>query len=105
MWWLYEHLETIVVTILTFRYIKTKYIKTALKKDCGLLIRLLIKEVILYDDKVEIYYNYIDYKRRPDGDNHQAFSFYKDTFTTIVDRKEYYKEAIELKLNLECFCI
>ena len=81
-----------------------KYIKTALKKDSAQLIRLLIKEVVLYDDKVEIYYNYIDNKRRPDGDNHQAFSFYQDIFTTTVDRKEYYKEAIELKLQLECFC-
>ena len=89
-----------MVTIWTFSYIKTKYIKTALKKDCVRLIRILIKEVILYDDKVEIYYNYIDYKRRPDGDNHQAFSFYQDTFTTIVDRKEYYKEAITLKLKV-----
>lgn len=24
------------------------------------MIKLLVKEVILYDDKVEIYYNYID---------------------------------------------
>ena len=34
-----------------------KFLRKALKKEPRLMIKLLVKEVILYDDKVEIYYN------------------------------------------------
>ena len=44
------------------------------------MIRLLVKEIILYDDKIEIYYNMSD-KKRPDEETHRAFSFYKENFT------------------------
>ena len=40
---------------------------------------MLIRKVVVYDDKIEIYYNSID----PDGPGedspHQVFSFFKDT--------------------------
>ena len=39
------------------------------KKEPRLMIKLLVKEVILYDDKVEIYYNCID-KKGPDDLQH-----------------------------------
>lgn len=32
-------------------------------KKPQLMIRLLVKEVVLYDDRVEVYYNCIDKKR------------------------------------------
>ena len=41
------------------------------------MIRLLINEIILYDDKVEVYYNFID-KKRPDDLEHQAFCIYSE---------------------------
>ena len=54
-----------------------RFIYKALKKEPRLMIRLLVKEVILYDDKVEIYYNFID-KKRPDDLEHQAFCIYSE---------------------------
>ena len=52
-----------------------RFIMKALKKDPRLMIKLLVKEIILYDDKVEVYYNCID-KKRPDDLDHQVFCVY-----------------------------
>lgn len=49
------------------------------------MIKLLVKEVILYDDKVEIYYNCID-KKKPDDLEHQVFCMYRQDCE--VDPKE-----------------
>lgn len=50
------------------------FIKTALKKNPRQMIDILVNRVKLYNDKIEIFYNYIN--KRPDGDNnHQAFPF------------------------------
>ena len=54
-----------------------KFISKCTKKEPLQMIKLLIKEIILYDDKVEIYYNYID-KKSPDEFEHQAFLFYTE---------------------------
>lgn len=52
------------------------YLQKAMRKEPKPMIDYLIKEIILYNDKVEIYYNYTN-KEKPDGnDDHQAFSFY-----------------------------
>jgi len=61
-----------------------KFIKKGLKKEPRLLIQQLINRIILYDDKVEIYYNYIDAKR-PDETSHQAFLFYKEYFSDVYN--------------------
>ena len=53
-----------------------KFIIKALKKEPRLMIKTLVKEVILYDDKVEIYYNCID-KKKPDDLDHRAFCIYR----------------------------
>ena len=62
----------------------------------------------MYDDKIEIYYNYID-RKRPDADEHQVFSFYKETFskTYTYDRFDVNKNkqlrydlSIEMDVNL-----
>ena len=57
-----------------------KFINKAIHKEPAQMIRLLVKEIILYDDKIEIYYNMSD-KKRPDEETHRAFSFYKEKFT------------------------
>ena len=54
-----------------------KFISKCIKKEPLQMIKLLIKEIILFDDKVEIYYNYID-KKSPDEFEHQAFLFYEE---------------------------
>lgn len=59
-----------------------KFMKKALSKKPLVLIDLLIKEIKLYNDKIEIFLNYTD-KENPDDENHQVSSFY--TITKIVD--------------------
>lgn len=62
-----------------------RYVKMALKKEPRQMIRLLIKQIVLYDDKIEIYYNFTD-KKRPEDIDHQVFSFYsthyEESFST-----------------------
>ena len=55
------------------------YIKTAFKKEPRLMIDLLINKIVLYDDKIEIYYKYTD--RSPDDDEQRDFSLYKQIIT------------------------
>ena len=62
-----------------------KFIRKALKKEPRLMIKLLVKDVILYDDKVEIYYNCIE-KKGPDDLEHQAFCIYRQDCD--IDPKE-----------------
>ena len=51
-----------------------RYIKTALKQEPKQMIDLLIQQIVLYDDKIEIYYKYT-HSKNPD-DNHRDFSFW-----------------------------
>ena len=53
------------------------YLITALNKNGKLLIDHLIKKIILFDDKVEIYFNYTN-KKSPDDESQQGFLFYKE---------------------------
>ena len=55
------------------------FILHALKKNPEFMIRLLVKRIVLYDDKIEIYYNYTD-KKTLDDENHRAFSFYNEIY-------------------------
>ena len=77
-------------------------IRKALKKEPRLMIKLLVKEVILYDDKVEIYYNCID-KKRPDDLVHQVFCIYRQDCE--VDPKElgFRHNVVGCKLVLEMY--
>lgn len=52
-----------------------RYIKLALKKKPLPLIRLLIKKIVVYNDKIEIYYNYAN---KPDDNSRRAFCFYEE---------------------------
>ena len=54
-----------------------KYFNKALKKEPRQLLNMLIKKVILFDDRIDIYYKYTT--KSPDGDDHQGFVFYSDT--------------------------
>lgn len=77
-------------------------IRKALKKVPRLMIKLLMKEVILYDDKVEIYYNCID-KKGPDDLDHQVFCVYRQDYD--IDPKElgFRHNVIGCKLALEMY--
>ena len=50
-----------------------RYIRGAIKKNPKQMIRELVKKVVLYDGKIQIYYNYTDNKRTEKGtDGEQA---------------------------------
>ena len=65
-----------------------KFLSKCIKKEPLQMIKLLVKEIILFDDKVEIYYNYID-KKSPDEFEHQAFLFYTENVDLYI--KDDYK--------------
>lgn len=48
------------------------------------MIELIIKDVILYKDRIEIHFNYTDLIR-PDAEPRQALLFYKFTKEIIFD--------------------
>lgn len=64
-----------------------RYIRKAIQKDPRQMVKLLIKKVVLYEDKIEIYMNYNE-KIGPDGNDRQAFSFYSTSFTAKIDTKK-----------------
>lgn len=52
-----------------------RFIFKAIKKEPKQMIKLLVHHIVLYDDKIEIYYNFTDTKK-PDDFEHQAFLIY-----------------------------
>lgn len=79
-----------------------KFLRTTLKKQPVQIIKILVSEILLFDDKIEIYYNYVDKKRRPDDENHQVISLYTETFETIVNDK-FRCKPYKIKLKVESF--
>jgi hypothetical protein len=57
-----------------------EYYREALKKEAQALINYLIKEVVLYDDKIEIYFNK---PTRTSPDDNQGFSVFMGTVDNI----------------------
>ncbi|MDD3831749.1 MAG: recombinase family protein [Clostridia bacterium] len=53
------------------------YLKAALKSEPKLLLNTLIREVKMYNDRIEIYFNYSDKKS---SDESRDFSFYKKNY-------------------------
>ncbi|MBP5308453.1 MAG: hypothetical protein J6Z34_04905 [Clostridia bacterium] len=53
-----------------------RFIKNALLKEPKQAIWLLVNKIILYPEKIAIFYNYTE-KPTPDDEDHRAFSFYK----------------------------
>ena len=54
-----------------------KKLKDVSRKEPAQIIRLLIKQIVVYEDKVEIYFYHTD-KNGPDEDSHQALCFYSE---------------------------
>jgi len=53
-----------------------KYLTTALRQKPHKIIHTLIqKKIVLYDDKVIIYYNYSDKNKNPNDDNSDFYLF------------------------------
>ncbi len=54
------------------------FYEQALRLEPKLLINFLIKEIVLYDDHIDIYFN-SPIRTSPDDNNSQGFSFYSKT--------------------------
>ena len=76
------------------------YIKNCLKKEPKQMIELLIDKIILYDDKIEIYYNFD--KQSPDNTS-RGFLFY----TKIIDASIFFNQynyLDENKFLIKLYC-
>ena len=73
-----------------------KFIKTALKKEPAPMINLLVKTIVLFDDKIEIYYNYIN-KNSPDCDEHRAFIFHTENIDDSYDYQKFELSSMSLE--------
>lgn len=78
-----------------------KYLQNAVKKRPLQMIQLIIKQVVLYNDKIEIHLNYTDGKR-PDEEDRQAFSFYSLTQRVEIDTHKIGRDPIvtDYKIDL-----
>ena len=76
------------------------YIKNCLKKDPKQMLELLVDKIILYDDKIDIYYKFD--KRSPDG-NDQDFVFYTEEMDALIFLNQYCK-SIENKFIIQLYC-
>ena len=81
----------------------TKFISTALRKEPRPMVDALIKKVVLYNDKIEIYYNYTNMKD-PDGtDSHRDFVFYICNKSFEIDTHKYERAPILLTFSIELY--
>ena len=83
-------IEKIKAQLLVKRDDIVKYLKTAIKKEPRQMIQLIIKNVVLYNDKIEIHFNYTEAKR-PDDEKHRAFSFYSFKKSVMIDQHKFNK--------------
>lgn len=54
------------------------FLKKAQLSTIEKMTKMLIKQIVLYDDKIEIYCNYTNNKNDPDGNTHQGLLLYTD---------------------------
>ena len=86
-----------------------KFLRDAIRKSPKQLIRTLVKKVILYDDRIQIYYNYADRKtqkktERSDGDEaDQTFCFYDVDKTFPLTNYKLRSNPHELTLRVSLY--
>ncbi|MDE6412124.1 MAG: recombinase family protein [Clostridia bacterium] len=79
------------------------YLRTAIKKEPMQLIDCLVKKVILYNDKVEIHYNYTD-STKPDGnEDRRAFVFYECEKSYLLEHTKLRCPPITLTYKITLF--
>lgn len=79
-----------------------KFIKTALKKSPQLMIKLLVKNIILYDDKMEITYNYVD-KKYLDDNEHKPFELKTENFETTINNTKFNQPPTKIELEIKSY--
>jgi DNA invertase Pin-like site-specific DNA recombinase len=78
------------------------FVETSLKKNPKVMIDRFVKQVVLYNDKIEIFYNYSDRrtdKNTPDG-NCQGLCFYKTQKSFYIDYHRYDEIGFNLKFDI-----
>ena len=63
-----------------------------------LLVNLLIQEIVLYDDKIEIYFNNPTTKSPDDG---QSFLFYSGKCKMVIESQN--KSPLIIKITIEMY--
>ena len=81
----------------------TKYLLSALKKKPRPMIDALIRKIILYNDKIEIYYNYTNGKNPDVTDNHRDFIFYTFTKNLEITQNILNNNNATLRFNIELY--
>jgi len=79
------------------------YIKTALKKEPKILIKMLVREIVLFDNRIEIYYKHTDRQKPDEQKTHQAFSFYKTYYKCNVQQYRFGNITVPVELEINCF--
>lgn len=59
------------------------YLTHCIKQEPKLMLYTLIQKIILYDDKIEIFYNYTE-NNNPDDNNHRDYYFEKGSTDSIL---------------------
>ena len=77
-----------------------EHILRTVKEKPKPMIDHLIKRIILYNDKVEIYYNYTD-RRTPDDESHREFCFYSFNISFKIDTHKLGKSIKSLTFNIK----
>jgi len=78
-----------------------KHVKNGLSKNAELMIRLLIDRIILFDDKVEIYYKYTNI---PDDNNHRAFLFFTEKYSNTINLNKFGENGLsKIKLQINAY--
>jgi len=77
-----------------------KFIKTSLKKEPDTLIRLLVKKIILFDDKIQIFYNYTDNKNTT-TETEEEFPIYSESFEKEIQNTKISGENYDVVLDVE----
>ena len=86
-----------------------KFLRDAIRKSPKQLIRTLVKKVVLYDDRIQIYYNYADRKTQKktegsDGDEaDQTLCFYDGDKTFPLTNYKLRSNPHELTLRVSLY--
>ena len=94
--------ETNSVTVMKKTDI-VRFIKKVIKKEPRVMLHYLIKKIILWDDKIEIYYNYISNKKETDEIDHQPFLFYTENFSFPTEIHSYAKQNFMIYLSVQLY--
>lgn len=79
-----------------------KYISKAVIQSPQYLIKLLVKNIVLYDDKIEITYNYIDNKRFAE-EEHEPIKLKDEVFETTINNHRINAKDIPVHLDVQTY--